>query len=72
MSWEGLRPKRVVFTWNDTYTYYQTVSVDRPKGSSLSVPTPLGGTQDVLNGTVTIHGPNGLELQTSFQCSRGY
>ena len=71
VAWEGLRPKRVVFTWNDTYSYYQTVSVVRPRGSSLSVPTPRGGTQDVLNGTVTIYGPNDVELQAVFDCHRG-
>jgi len=71
VAWEGLRPSRVVFAWDNSYRFW-TTSVDRPKGSGLAVPTP--GDADVLEllqGTVTVYGPHGIELQSSFRCYQG-
>jgi hypothetical protein len=69
VSWEGLHPSRVVFDWNDSYKSWST-SVERPKGSALAVPTPTDAyALELLQGTVTVYGPHGIQLQRSYQCS---
>jgi hypothetical protein len=72
VSWEGLHPSRVVFYWNDPYLVW-TTSVDRPKGSGLTVPTPDDAyLPESLQGTVTVYGPHGIELERSFRCDQRY
>jgi hypothetical protein len=71
VSWEGLRPSRVEFAWY-YYDAYLTVSVDHPKGTRLSVVTPVDGTDMPVNGGVTIYGTHGVELHLEFWCYQGY
>jgi len=71
VSWEGLRPSRVEFAWY-YYNAYLTVSVDHPKGTRLSVVTPLDGTDAPVNGGVTIYGTRGVELHLEFWCNQGF
>lgn len=72
VSWEGVRPSSVVFWWTDPYMTWIT-SVDRPKGSQVAVLTPDDAyVPELLEGTVTVYGPHGIELQRSFTCDQRY
>jgi hypothetical protein len=72
VSWEGVRPSHVVFEWSDSY-FIWTADVVRPKGTGLTVPTPVDGyALELLSGNVTVYGPHGIQLQRSFQCYQGY
>ena len=72
VSWEGFRPSRVVFWWNDPYKGWSTTVV-RPKGSQVAVLTPDDAyLPEYLQGTVTVYGPHGIELTQSFQCDQRY
>ena len=72
VTWDDVRPSRVVFWWSDPYKSW-TTTVDRPKGSQVAVLTPNDAyVPELMEGTVTVYGSRGVELQRSFRCEQRY
>jgi hypothetical protein len=72
VAWEGLRPSRVVFWWTDPYGSWTTV-LDHPKGSQAAVLTPDDAyLPEAMQGTVTVYGPHGIQLERSYLCDQRY